>query len=86
MRFMVLNCSTIFDPANQYKQKVEAKMKLLGIEPAFCKRISKHEYEEQKRLQNGHMAMLLENILADSVISIKDKRKKLKQVRQHHPF
>lgn len=79
--FMVLNRVAIFKPVEDFKAKVALRMKSLGIVSAFCTRITKDEYEEQKSFQDGHMTELLNGIVANSTMNIKEKRKKLKQVR-----
>lgn len=48
----------------------------------FCKQISKQEFEEQRvHGSQGAIVELLEGIIHDKAMSIKDKKKKLKQVR-----
>ncbi|XP_069498029.1 DEP domain-containing protein 1A isoform X2 [Ambystoma mexicanum] len=69
------------------------KIKYPGIEvsamlPAysFCKQISTQEFEEQKRsTSQAAMAELLENIIKDKALSLKDKKKKLKQFQKEYP-
>ncbi|XP_060685769.1 DEP domain-containing protein 1A-like isoform X2 [Hemiscyllium ocellatum] len=52
----------------------------------FCKQISTKEFEEQKvSVSQIAIAELLENIVEDKKISIKDKRKKLKQFQREYP-
>lgn len=53
---------------------------------SFCKQISAQEFEEQKR-STSQVAMeeLLENIIKDKTLSIKEKKKKLKQFQNEYP-
>ncbi|GCC32849.1 hypothetical protein chiPu_0011313 [Chiloscyllium punctatum] len=52
----------------------------------FCKQISTKEFEEQKvSVSQVAIAELLENIVEDKKMSIKDKRKKLKQFQREYP-
>ncbi|XP_078524940.1 DEP domain-containing protein 1A isoform X4 [Lissotriton helveticus] len=53
---------------------------------SFCKQISAQEFEEQKR-STSQVAMeeLLENIIKDKTLSIKEKKKKLKQFQKEYP-
>ncbi|XP_043555300.1 DEP domain-containing protein 1B-like isoform X1 [Chiloscyllium plagiosum] len=52
----------------------------------FCKQISTKEFEEQKvSVSQIAIAELLENIVEDKKMSIKDKRKKLKQFQREYP-
>lgn len=49
---------------------------------SFCRQISKQEFEEQRVSgSQGAIVELLEGIIHDKAMSIKDKKKKLKQVR-----
>lgn len=49
---------------------------------SYCKQITPQEFEEQKvSTSQAAVAELLENIIKDKNLSVKDKRKKLKQVR-----
>ncbi|XP_051541796.1 DEP domain-containing protein 1B-like [Myxocyprinus asiaticus] len=52
----------------------------------FCRQVSREEFEEQ-RVSGSHGAVgeLLENIIKDKNMSIKDKKKKLKQFQRSHP-
>ncbi|OCT82571.1 hypothetical protein XELAEV_18025097mg [Xenopus laevis] len=69
----------------QYLQRPHVKQ---GTVPAyyFCKQISTQEFEEQK-LATSQAAIieLLENIVRDKTLSIKDKKKKLKQFKKQYP-
>lgn len=47
----------------------------------FCQQISSKEFEEQKvTVSEFAITELLENIVQDKILSVKDKKKKLKQV------
>lgn len=49
---------------------------------SYCKQITPQEFEEQKvSTSQAAVAELLENIIKDKNLSVKDKKKKLKQVR-----
>lgn len=53
---------------------------------SFCRQISREEFEQQSFSgSQGAIVDLLENIIQDKNMSIKDKKKKLKQVRED-PF
>lgn len=53
---------------------------------SFCRQISREEFEQQRVSgYQGAIVELLENIIHDKNMSIKDKKKKLKQVRED-PF
>lgn len=50
---------------------------------SYCKQITPQEFEEQKvSTSQAAVAELLENIIKDKNLSVKDKKKKLKQVRK----
>lgn len=50
---------------------------------SFCRQISKEQFERQRvSASQGAIVELLENIIQDKNMSIKDKKKKLKQVRE----
>ncbi|NXG49360.1 DEP1A protein, partial [Psilopogon haemacephalus] len=50
---------------------------------SYCKQITPQEFEEQKvSTSQAAVAELLENIIKDKKLSVKDKKKKLKQVRK----
>ncbi|TSM28118.1 DEP domain-containing protein 1B [Bagarius yarrelli] len=52
----------------------------------FCRQISKQEFEEQKVTgSQGAIMELLEGIIHDQAMSIKDKKKKLKQFQRAYP-
>ncbi|XP_051868791.1 DEP domain-containing protein 1B-like isoform X1 [Pristis pectinata] len=52
----------------------------------FCQQISSKEFEEQKlTISQIAIAELLENIVEDKKLSVKDKRKKLKQFQKEYP-
>ncbi|MGH0186245.1 UNVERIFIED_CONTAM: hypothetical protein FKN15_021001 [Acipenser sinensis] len=54
------------------------------VSQSYCKQISKEEFDEQRASSSlAPMAELLEGIIKDKELSIKDKKKKLKQVLQH---
>ncbi|KAE8609578.1 hypothetical protein XENTR_v10011851 [Xenopus tropicalis] len=69
----------------QYLQRPRVKQ---GTVPSyyFCKQISTQEFEEQ-RLATSQAAMmeLLENIVRDRNLAVKDKKKKLKQFQKQYP-
>uniref|UniRef100_A0A672SPV0 DEP domain containing 1B n=1 Tax=Sinocyclocheilus grahami TaxID=75366 RepID=A0A672SPV0_SINGR len=53
---------------------------------SFCRQISREEFEQQRVSgSQGAMVELLENIIQDKNMSIKDKKKKLKQFQRSHP-
>ncbi|XP_043941541.1 DEP domain-containing protein 1A [Protopterus annectens] len=53
---------------------------------AFCRQISTEEFEQQKTVSSqAAIAELLESILKDKNLSLKDKRKKLKQFQKEYP-
>ncbi|XP_067845817.1 DEP domain-containing protein 1B-like isoform X3 [Heptranchias perlo] len=72
-------------------QKVQIKYPCTDINAAvpmytFCQQISTKEFEEQKvSVSQVAIAELLENIVEDKKLSIKDKRKKLKQFQKEYP-
>ncbi|KAG8546204.1 hypothetical protein GDO81_019563 [Engystomops pustulosus] len=52
----------------------------------FCKQISAQEFEEQKVVTSQAAIMeLLEGIVKDKNLSMKDKKKKLKQFQREYP-
>ncbi|GAA6107760.1 DEP domain-containing protein 1B [Tachysurus ichikawai] len=52
----------------------------------FCRQISKQEFEEQRVTgSQGAIVELLEGIIHDKAMSIKDKKKKLKQFQRSYP-
>ncbi|GCB66315.1 hypothetical protein scyTo_0014979 [Scyliorhinus torazame] len=53
---------------------------------AFCQQISTKEFEDQKvSVSQAAITELLENIVEDKKLSVKDKRKKLKQFQKEYP-
>ncbi|XP_063262925.1 DEP domain-containing protein 1A isoform X1 [Prinia subflava] len=53
---------------------------------SYCKQITPQEFEEQKvSTSQAAVAELLENIIKDKNLSVKDKKKKLKQFQREHP-
>uniref|UniRef100_UPI00398F7980 DEP domain-containing protein 1A-like isoform X2 n=1 Tax=Pristiophorus japonicus TaxID=55135 RepID=UPI00398F7980 len=72
-------------------QKVQIKYPCTDINGAvpmytFCQQISTREFEEQKiSVSQVAIAELLENIVEDNKLSIKDKRKKIKQFQKEYP-
>uniref|UniRef100_A0A8C5EKY0 DEP domain-containing protein 1B-like n=1 Tax=Gouania willdenowi TaxID=441366 RepID=A0A8C5EKY0_GOUWI len=94
--FMMEHHSTIFQVPNKLRRQVEehmshlkrAQIKYAGSDtdfsasPAFCKQISRVECEEQKVIgTQTPLEELLDGLIADKELPIKDKRKRLKQVR-----
>ncbi|XP_028661273.1 DEP domain-containing protein 1B-like isoform X1 [Erpetoichthys calabaricus] len=56
------------------------------VSHSYCKRISKEEFEEQRTSSaQVPMAELLEEIIKDTELSVKEKKKKLKQFQQSYP-
>ncbi|NWW78772.1 DEP1A protein, partial [Climacteris rufus] len=53
---------------------------------SYCKQITPQEFEEQKvSTSKAAVAELLENIIKDKNLSVKDKKKKLKQFQKEYP-
>ncbi|NWI88099.1 DEP1A protein, partial [Pitta sordida] len=53
---------------------------------SYCKQITPEEFEEQKvSTSQAAVAELLENIIKDKNLSVKDKKKKLKQFQREYP-
>ncbi|XP_042321961.1 DEP domain-containing protein 1A isoform X2 [Sceloporus undulatus] len=53
---------------------------------SFCKRITSQEFDEQRiYTSQAAIAELLENIIKDKHLSLKDKKKKLKQFQKEYP-
>ncbi|NXV20947.1 DEP1A protein, partial [Cepphus grylle] len=53
---------------------------------SYCKQITPQEFEEQKvSTSQAAVAELLENIIKDKKLSVKDKKKKLKQFQKEYP-
>ncbi|KAM6262365.1 DEP domain-containing protein 1A isoform 2-T2 [Porphyrio hochstetteri] len=53
---------------------------------SYCKQITSQEFEEQKvSTSQAAMAELLESIIKDKNLSVKDKKKKLKQFQKEYP-
>nr|XP_006626875.1 PREDICTED: DEP domain-containing protein 1B isoform X1 [Lepisosteus oculatus] len=56
------------------------------VSHSYCKQISKEEFEEQRaNSTQAPMAELLEGIIKDTELSVKDKKKKLKQFQKSYP-
>ncbi|NXX89615.1 DEP1A protein, partial [Centropus bengalensis] len=54
---------------------------------SYCKQITPEEFEEQKvSTSQAAVAELLENIIKDRNLSVKDKKKKLKQFQKEYPL
>ncbi|NXY58601.1 DEP1A protein, partial [Callaeas wilsoni] len=66
----------------------EEKEEICAILPtySYCKQITPQEFEEQKvSTSQAAVAELLENIIKDKNLSVKDKKKKLKQFQKEYP-
>ncbi|XP_018863269.1 DEP domain-containing protein 1A isoform X2 [Parus major] len=66
----------------------QEKEEICAILPtySYCKQITPQEFEEQKvSTSQAAMAELLENIIKDKNLSVKDKKKKLKQFQKEYP-
>ncbi|NXC05531.1 DEP1A protein, partial [Orthonyx spaldingii] len=66
----------------------QQKEEICAILPtySYCKQITPQEFEEQKvSTSQAAVAELLENIIKDKNLSVKDKKKKLKQFQQEYP-
>uniref|UniRef100_A0A8C5EIM9 DEP domain-containing protein 1B-like n=1 Tax=Gouania willdenowi TaxID=441366 RepID=A0A8C5EIM9_GOUWI len=98
--FMMEHHSTIFQVPNKLRRQVEehmshlkrAQIKYAGSDtdfsasPAFCKQISRVECEEQKVIgTQTPLEELLDGLIADKELPIKDKRKRLKQFQKSYP-
>ncbi|KAF6739924.1 DEP domain-containing protein 1B [Oryzias melastigma] len=98
--FMMEHHSTIFQVNRKLRCQVEehlshlkrAQIKYLGSDtdfsssPAFYKHISKVESEEQKVIgTQTPLQQLLEGLIADKELTVKDKRKRLKQFQKSYP-
>ncbi|KAM9517785.1 DEP domain-containing protein 1B-like isoform 2-T2 [Salvelinus alpinus] len=56
------------------------------VSPSYCRKISRAEFEEQRvSSSQGSMQELLEGLIADTELSAKDKRKRLKQFQKSYP-
>ncbi|XP_044157193.1 DEP domain-containing protein 1A isoform X2 [Bufo gargarizans] len=67
-------------------QYLRSHMKDLAPGFYFCKQISTREFEEQKVVTSQAAIMeLLESIVKDKNLSVKDKKKKLKQFQKEYP-
>ncbi|KAM6986018.1 DEP domain-containing protein 1B-like [Aplochiton taeniatus] len=64
----------------------DADYSTTAASPAFCKQISRAEFEEQRVSgSQGPLQELLEGLIADRELSSKDKRKRLKQFQKSYP-
>ncbi|NWI44674.1 DEP1A protein, partial [Picathartes gymnocephalus] len=66
----------------------QEKEEICAILPtySYCKQITPEEFEEQKvSTSQAAVAELLENIIKDKNLSVKDKKKKLKQFQKEYP-
>ncbi|NWH94547.1 DEP1A protein, partial [Aegithalos caudatus] len=69
-------------------QSKQEKEEICAILPtySYCKQITPQEFEEQKvSTSQAAVAELLENIIKDKNLSVKDKKKKLKQFQKEYP-
>ena len=56
-------------------------------ETSFCNRVSKADYEEQSGPgTDRELIKLMNSVLDDTKLSIKDKKQRLKQFQKHHPL
>uniref|UniRef100_A0A674H584 DEP domain-containing protein 1A-like n=1 Tax=Taeniopygia guttata TaxID=59729 RepID=A0A674H584_TAEGU len=75
----------------KYMEKAQCKQEkeeICAILPtySYCKQITPQEFEEQKvSTSQAAVAELLENIIKDKNLSVKDKKKKLKQFQKEYP-
>ncbi|KFO96325.1 DEP domain-containing protein 1A, partial [Calypte anna] len=76
----------------EYMKMAECKLpreEMCAILPtySYCKQITPQEFEEQKvSTSQAAVAELLENIIKDKNLSVKDKKKKLKQFQKEYPL
>uniref|UniRef100_A0A8C7ZPE7 DEP domain containing 1B n=1 Tax=Oryzias sinensis TaxID=183150 RepID=A0A8C7ZPE7_9TELE len=98
--FMMEHHNNIFHVNRKLRCQVEehlshlkrAQIKYVGSDtdfsssPAFCKHISKVDSEEQKVIGTQiPLQQLLEGLIADKELTVKDKRKRLKQFQKSYP-
>ncbi|KAI7793598.1 DEP domain-containing protein 1B [Triplophysa rosa] len=99
--FMIDNHDSVLQVSSNLRRSVEehlshlrrAQIKYAGADtsmmsPAqsFCRQISREQFEQQRVSgSQGAIVELLENIIQDKNMSIKDKKKKLKQFQRSHP-
>ncbi|XP_075471959.1 DEP domain-containing protein 1A isoform X2 [Ascaphus truei] len=71
----------------QYLQSVHVKQVIDGVSAYyFCKQISKQEFEEQRfATSQAAIVDLLESIVKDKNLGVKDRKKKLKQFQKEYP-
>ncbi|XP_074401667.1 DEP domain-containing protein 1A isoform X2 [Zonotrichia albicollis] len=75
----------------EYARKAQCKQEkeeICAILPtySYCKQITPQEFEEQKvSTSQAAVAELLENIIKDKNLSVKEKKKKLKQFQKEYP-
>ncbi|XP_059709531.1 DEP domain-containing protein 1A isoform X1 [Haemorhous mexicanus] len=75
----------------EYMKKAQCKQEkeeICAILPtySYCKQITPEEFEEQKvSTSQAAVAELLENIIKDKNLSVKEKKKKLKQFQKEYP-
>uniref|UniRef100_A0A8C5J2S3 DEP domain containing 1 n=1 Tax=Junco hyemalis TaxID=40217 RepID=A0A8C5J2S3_JUNHY len=75
----------------EYMRKAQCKQEkeeICAILPtySYCKQITPQEFEEQKvSTSQAAVAELLENIIKDKNLSVKEKKKKLKQFQKEYP-
>ncbi|NWT30416.1 DEP1A protein, partial [Cardinalis cardinalis] len=75
----------------EYMKKAQCKQEkeeICAILPtySYCKQITPQEFEEQKvSTSQAAVAELLENIIKDKNLSVKEKKKKLKQFQKEYP-
>lgn len=98
--FMMEHYNTIFQVPSKLRSQVEEHMSHLrrvqikyagsdtdfSASPAFCKQISRVESEEPKVIgTQTPLQELLEGLIADKDLPVKDKRKRLKQFQKSYP-
>ncbi|RUS81013.1 hypothetical protein EGW08_011218 [Elysia chlorotica] len=93
VQFMMLNVDKVFTIPRNVREKVAVRLyqlktgtSLLDCELSFCSRVSKEEFERQsKNCTQNSLIDLMNSVLDDTNMSLKEKKNRLKQFQKSYP-
>ncbi|GFO42738.1 dep domain-containing protein 7 [Plakobranchus ocellatus] len=93
VQFMMNNVDQVFTVPRRVREKVAIKLyqlktgkTLLACESSFCSRVSKEEFERQsKSCTENSLIDLMNSVLDDIKMSLKEKKSRLKQFQKSYP-
>ncbi|KAK3774571.1 hypothetical protein RRG08_035001 [Elysia crispata] len=93
VQFMMINVDKVFTIPRVVREKVALRLyqlktgkPLLTCELSFCRRVSKEEFERQsKNCTKNSLIDLMNSVLDDTKMSLKEKKNRLKQFQKSYP-